>query len=166
MSGIHARPTSALFRSAADTETAPAAHRAKHGRRSGFARRLRRRILAYRSIEFCSTHVPGDTAGLEEDCLLLVHVRKVVGQIHYRTCTTCGEGVITGIDIDDHLLSTGIGTRALSHLHSRHPGITWRTTLTLRTTRDLLRRMRIPVDTADIMCAHAGAPQAAAVQEA
>ncbi|MFF3215646.1 N-acetyltransferase [Streptomyces sp. NPDC002886] len=93
----------------------------------------------------------------------MVHVRKVVGQIHYRTCATCGEGVITGIEIDDHLLPTGIGTRALSHLHSRHPGIIWRSTLTLRTTRDLLRRMRVPVTTAGALCPHAPA-QAAAVQ--
>ncbi|MEU9256706.1 N-acetyltransferase [Streptomyces sp. NPDC048270] len=89
----------------------------------------------------------------------MVHVRKVVGQIHYRTCTTCGEGVITGIHIDHRLLPTGIGTRALSHLHSRHPGITWRSTLTLRTTPDLLRRMRIPVGTVGARA------QAAAVRE-
>lgn len=166
MSGIHARPASALFRSAPDAGAAPAVQGARHGRRGGFARRLRRRILAYRDIESCSTHLPGDREGLAEDCLLLVHVRKVVGQIHYRTCTPCGEGVITGIDIDDRLLSTGIGTRALSHLHSRHPGISWRSTLTLRTTRDLLRRMCIPVSTADTVCAQAGTPRAATVGEA
>ncbi|MFF1415958.1 hypothetical protein ACFVX6_40375 [Streptomyces sp. NPDC058289] len=165
MSGIHARPTSALFRSVPDVDAAPAAHAARQGRRGGFVRRLRRRLLAYRDIQFCSTRIPGDGAGVEEDCLLLVHVRKVVGQIHYRTCPTCGEGVITGIDIDNHLLATGIGTRALSHLHSRHPGITWRSTLTLRTTRDLLRRMRIPVGTAGALCAHARTREAAEVQE-
>ncbi|MFI8345668.1 hypothetical protein ACIF8W_37240 [Streptomyces sp. NPDC085639] len=164
MSGIHARPASAPFRSALGADAAPPAHAAQPGRRGGFVRRLRRRILAYRNIEFYSTRIPGNSAEVEEDCLLLVHGRKVVGQIHYRTCTTCGEGVITGIDIDDHLLPTGIGTRALSHLHSRHPGITWRSTLTLRTTRDLLRRMRVPVGTVGAVCTHARA-RAAVVQE-
>lgn len=164
MSGIHARPASTLFRSAPGVTAVPAAHGAEPWRRGGFVRRLRREIHAYRDIEFYSTRIPGNRAGVEEDCLLLVHVRKVVGQIHYRTCTTCGEGVITGIDIDDQLLPTGIGTRALSHLHARHPGITWRSTLTLRTTRDLLRRMHIPVGTAGAGCTHARS-QAAAVQE-
>lgn len=156
MSGIHARPATTRFSTAPDGETAR--HGAKHGRRGGFARRLRRRILAYRAIEFCSTRVPGATAGPEEDCLLLVHVRKVVGEIHYRTCTACGEGVITGVAIDELLLSTGLGTRALSHLRSRHPGLSWRSTLTLRTTRDLLRRMRVPVG-GDAVCAHVAVRQ-------
>ncbi|WP_240805653.1 hypothetical protein [Streptomyces sp. A1547] len=119
-------------------------------------RRLRRRILAYRDIEFLSTRIPGDP-GPGQECLLLVHGRKVVGQIHYRLCTTCGEGVITGVDIDEHFLSSGLPTRALAHLRSRHPGTTWRSTLTLRTTRNLLRRMRIPITPADIACVHARA---------
>lgn len=165
MSGIHARPTSALFRAAPDTagaaprrtapDTAGSAHRARHGRRAGFGRRLRRRIVAYRDIEFCTPQVPADAAGPEEDCLLLVHVRKVVGQIHYRVCATCDEGVITGIDIDAHLHPTGLGTRALSHLRSCHPGVAWRSTLTLRTTRDLLRRMSIPTTAQGTRCVHA-----------
>ncbi|THA51470.1 N-acetyltransferase [Streptomyces sp. A1136] len=87
----------------------------------------------------------------------MVHGRKVVGQIHYRICAACAEGVVTGLDLDGHLHSTGIGTRALSHLRSRYPGTTWRSTLTLRTTRDLFRRMRIPAASADVVCAHARA---------
>ncbi|MGW7100026.1 hypothetical protein [Streptomyces sp. NPDC054838] len=157
MSGEHARPTRTLFRSVADHE-APA-HGARRRRRSGFGRRLRRRILAYRDIAFLTTHIPGEGAGPGEECLLLVHGRKVVGQIHHRICTACAEGVITGVDLDGHLRSTGIGTRALSHLRSRYPGTTWRSTLTLRTTRDLLRRMRIPAASADAMCVHARAVQ-------
>ncbi len=151
MSGEHARPTSVLFRSA--PETVPPSHGTRHGRRGGLGKRLRRRILAYRGIEFLSTHIPGDT-GPGQECLLLVHVRKVVGQIHYRICATCGEGVITGIDIDERFLSSGLGTRALSHLRSRHPGTAWTSTLSLRTTRDLLRRMLIPAASADVACVH------------
>ncbi|MFJ3706350.1 MULTISPECIES: hypothetical protein [Streptomyces] len=126
---------------------------ARHGRRPVSGRRLRLRIFAYRGIEFLSAHVPGD-AGPGEECLLLVHVRKVVGQIRYRICTACGEGVISGVDIDGRLHSTGLGTRALSHLRSLHPGITWRSTLTLRATRDLLRRMRILAAEAEPRCEH------------
>ncbi|MET9463752.1 hypothetical protein ABZY44_02815 [Streptomyces sp. NPDC006544] len=156
MSGLHARP--ALVRSA--PETAVSSHAARHGRRGGFARRLRRRILAYRDIEFLSSHIPGTSTGtgLQEECLLLVHIRKVVGQVHYRACADCGQGVITGVDIDQPFHSSGLDTRALSHLRSRHPDLTWRSTLTRRTTRDLLRRMRIPTaDVADTGCA-CGAP--------
>ncbi|MFD5100243.1 hypothetical protein [Streptomyces albidochromogenes] len=156
MSGEHARPTSVLFRSAPGPKAAPQG--AKHGRHTGRGRWLRRRILAYRDIQFLSTHVPGDT-GPREERLLLVHGRKVVGQVHYRLCTACGTGVITGVDMEEHLHSTGLGTRALSHLRSRYPSISWRSTLTLRTTRELLRRMGIPTTSADTTCAHADARQ-------
>ena len=154
MSGEHARPTSALFRSRSGREAEPIPQGARHRRRRGFVRRLRRKLFAYRDIEFLSTHLPGDP-GPGEERLLLVHIRRVVGQVHYRTCSACAEGVITGIDIDDDLHSAGLGTRALSHLRSRHPGITWRSTQTLRpTTRDLLRRTLIPPT--DFACTHAG----------
>ncbi|MFD9357297.1 hypothetical protein [Streptomyces sp. NPDC060031] len=153
MSGFHARP--AVVRSAPETAASP--HAARHGRRGGFVKRLRLRILAYRDIEFLSSHIPGITdgagAGPQEECLLLVRVRKVVGQVHYQTCADCGEGVITGVDIDEPFHSSGLDTRALSHLRSRHPDITWRSTLTRRTTRGVLRRMRIPATT-DTGCAH------------
>ncbi|WP_328296887.1 hypothetical protein OG389_03065 [Streptomyces sp. NBC_00435] len=167
MSGLHARP--ALLRSA--LETAASAHAAKHGRRGGFVRRLRRRILAYRDIEFLSADIPdipgiaedaGAGAGPREECLLLVHIRKVVGQVRYRACAGCGRGVITGVDITEPFRSSGLDIRALSHLRSRHPGITWRSTLTRRTTRGLLLRMRVPAATADTGCAHTSAPPAKA----
>ncbi|WP_331732606.1 hypothetical protein OG592_42035 (plasmid) [Streptomyces avidinii] len=160
MSGDHARSASALFRSATHLGAPP--HAARHGRsREGLGRRLRRRIRAYRDVEFLSTHIPGDP-GSGQECLLLVHVRKVVGQVHYQICTACGDGVITGVDIDEYFLSSGLGNRALAHLRSRHPGISWRSTLALRTTRDLLRRMRIPAAPADVTCVHALAATAPA----
>ncbi|GGY90090.1 hypothetical protein [Streptomyces avidinii] len=152
MSGDHARSTSALFRSAPQPGAPPYAAR-QGRRREGLGRRLRRRIRAYRDIEFLSTHIPGDPSPGQE-CLLLVHVRKVVGQVHYQICTACGTGVITGVDIDEYFLSSGLGNRALAHLRSRHPGISWRSTLNLRTTRDLLRRMCIPAAPADVTCVH------------
>ncbi|MEW2136597.1 hypothetical protein AB0892_08335 [Streptomyces sp. NPDC005409] len=156
MSGDHARPTSALFRATPSPAHEAPPRAARHGRREGFARWLRRRILAYRDIEFLSTRIPGEP-GPGQECLLLVHVRKVVGQVHYRLCTSCAEGVITGVDIDAQFLASGLPTRALSHLRSRHPGITWRSTLTGRTTRDLLRRMRIPSTSVGSACVHAPA---------
>ncbi|MFF4294051.1 hypothetical protein ACFY0N_10395 [Streptomyces vinaceus] len=128
-------------------------HRARRGRGVRVAGRLRRRFLAYRDIEFMSTHIPGDP-GPGEECLLLVDVRKIVGRVHYRLCVDCADAVITGIVIDDRFLSTGLGTRALSHLRSRHPGLSWRSTLSLRATRELLRRMRIPVTAAQGRCPH------------
>ncbi|MEU6277769.1 hypothetical protein ABZ871_36045 [Streptomyces populi] len=115
---------------------------------------MRRRLLAYRAIDFLSTHIP-DTSGPGEECLLLVHIRQVVGQVHYRLCTDCAQGVITAVVIDERFHSTGLGTRALSHLRSRHPGLAWRSTLRKRTTRDLLHRMRIPAAASAAPCPHA-----------
>ncbi|MFI5806820.1 hypothetical protein [Streptomyces sp. NPDC051561] len=115
---------------------------------------MRRRLLAYRAIEFLPTHLP-DGPGPGEECLLLVHIRKVVGQVQYRICTDCTQGVITAVVIDEHFHSTGLGTRALSHLRSRHPELTWRSTLHQRTTRDLLRRMRIPTVFSATPCSRA-----------
>ncbi|MFD7750405.1 hypothetical protein ACFV2V_31250 [Streptomyces sp. NPDC059698] len=155
MPGQHARPTTTVFGPSPTTQapsTAPAA--AKHSRRGRPTGRLRRRLLAYRAIGFLSTHIP-DHSGPGEECLLLVHIRQVVGRVHYRICTDCAQGVITTITIDERFHSTGLGTRALSHLRSRHPGLAWRSTLSLRTTRDLLRRMCIPTITADTPCPHA-----------
>ncbi|MGW8724829.1 hypothetical protein ACWGNF_02190 [Streptomyces sp. NPDC055808] len=152
MSGLHARPSSVPHRPAPEAETSP--HTGRHRRRRGLGRRLRRRLFAYRDIEFLSTHVPG-APGPGEERLLLVHIRRVVGQIHYRTCGLCAEGTITGIDIEEDLHRAGLDTRALSHLRSRHPGITWHSTRALRTRRDLLRRMRIPTVGADNACGHA-----------
>ncbi|MCX4717841.1 hypothetical protein OG818_18845 [Streptomyces virginiae] len=119
--------------------------------------RLRRRVLAYRGIEFLSAHVP-DPTGPGEECLLLVHIRKVVGQVRYRICPDCARGVVTAVVIDERFHSAGLGTRALSHLRSRHPTAAWRSTATRRTARDLLRRMRIPVITSGRSCDHMRRP--------
>jgi hypothetical protein len=156
MHGQHARPTSSsLFGPPPTAQTSLPGHTgAKHSRRSRLTGRLRRRILAYRAIDFLSTHIP-DTSGPGEECLLLVHIRQVVGQVHYRLCTNCAQGVITAVVIDERFHSTGLGTRALSHLRSRHPGLAWRSTLRKRTTRDLLRRMRIPTTAFAAPCPHA-----------
>ncbi|MFG2617306.1 hypothetical protein ACGFXC_06750 [Streptomyces sp. NPDC048507] len=147
MSGEHARPTSTLFPSAPQDETAAPAHAAR--RRHAFRRRLRRRILAYSGIEFLAPEpsaLPGTGTGTGpgEECLLLLHSGGVVGRVRYHLCAACAEGVITGVEIDASFRSTGLDTRALSHLRASHPGVAWRSTLTRRTTRDLLRRMRIP----------------------
>ena len=114
---------------------------------------MRRRIFAYRAIEFLSTHIPDDP-GPGEECLLLVHIRQVVGQVQYRICSDCAQGVITAITIDERFHSTGLGTRALSHLRSRHAGLTWHSALRKRTTRDLLRRMRVRTATSAPVCPH------------
>ncbi|MFF2364548.1 hypothetical protein ACFVU0_17815 [Streptomyces sp. NPDC058122] len=114
---------------------------------------MRRRLLAYRAIDFLSTHIP-DASGPGEECLLLVHIRQVVGQVYYRLCTTCAKGVITAVIIDERFYSTGLSTRALSHLRSRHPGLAWRSTLRKRATRALLRRMRIPETASAAPCPH------------
>ncbi|MFD0141479.1 MULTISPECIES: hypothetical protein [unclassified Streptomyces] len=156
MYGQHARPTSSsLFGPASASEASAPGHTgAKYSRRSRLTGRLRRRILVYRAIDFLSTHIP-DTSGPGEECLLLVHIRQVVGRVEYRICTDCAQGVITAVVIDERFHNTGLGTRALSHLRSRHPGLAWRSTLRKRTTRDLLRRMRIPTTTSAAPCPHA-----------
>ena len=120
----------------------------RSGRRWG---RWHRRLLAYRDVELCSAPSP-DGGG--EDCLLLVHIRKVVGRVTYQACDECAEGVITDVVLDGPFRDSGLGTRALLHLRSRHPGVTWRTTLDHRLTRGLLRRMRIPRTVVDGSCSH------------
>lgn len=144
-----------MFGPAPTAQTSPPCRSgAKYARRSRLTGRLRRRLLAYRAIDFLSTHIPG-TSGPGEECLLLIHIRQVVGQVHYRLCTNCAQGVITAVVIDERFHSTALGTRALSHLRSRHPGLAWRSTLRKRTTRDLLSRMRIPMTASAAPCPHA-----------
>ncbi|MFJ4865549.1 MULTISPECIES: hypothetical protein [unclassified Streptomyces] len=155
MHGPHARPTSTAFGAAPTAPTPPPRQVGpKHSRRASIAARLRRRLLAYRAIDFLSTHIP-DHSGPGEECLLLVHVRQVVGQVQYQICTDCARGVITGLVIDERFHSTGLANRALSHLRSRHPGLAWSSTLNMRTTRNLLSRMSIPTVPADTHCPHA-----------
>ncbi|MFI5864045.1 hypothetical protein [Streptomyces sp. NPDC051546] len=141
MHGHHARPTSTLSRTTQPREEPPAGA-GRHAGGGGGLRRLRRRILAYQQVDLLSSRIPGDT-GTGDEVLLLVHVRKVVGEVHYRMCLACAKAVIAAVDIDPRFLGTGLDTRALSHLRARHPGLAWHSTLNLRGTRDLLRRSRI-----------------------
>jgi hypothetical protein len=62
--------------------------------------------------------------------------------------------MITEVVLDEPFRDSGLGTRALSHLRSHHPGVTWRTTLDNRLTRDLLRRTRIPRVAEGGYCSH------------
>ncbi len=136
-----------VLRVGASHRRAGGRHR-RSGRRWG---RWHRRLLAYRDIELLSCPAP---EGEGEDCLLLVHIRKVVGRVTYRACGRCAEGVITDVVVDEPFHGSGLGTRALSHLRSRYPGVTWRTTLDRRLTRDLLRRMRVPKASTGGNCPH------------
>ncbi|MET9902870.1 N-acetyltransferase [Streptomyces sp. NPDC006446] len=79
----------------------------------------------------------------------------------YRACDQCAEGVITDVVLDEPFRDCGLGTRALSHLRSQYPDVTWRTTLETRLTRALLRRMRVPKAAAGGSCPH-GRPGATA----
>ncbi|MEU5633089.1 hypothetical protein ACH47C_29770 [Streptomyces rishiriensis] len=126
----------------------PEGRHRRTGRRGG---RWHRRLLAYRGVELLPSSAP---AGAGEECLLLVHIRKVMGRVTYRACDECAEGVITDVVLDEPFRDCGLGTRALSHLRSRHPGVTWRTTLETRLTRGLLRRMRIPRAAVEGNCSH------------
>lgn len=154
MPGQHARPASTPTTAApAASERPPRPEGSRHARRVRLADRLRRKILAYRDIDFLSSHHPRAT-GNDESCLLLVHIRKVVGQVRYRICRGCAEAVITSVEIEDRFRSAGLGTRALSHLRSRHPGLTWRSTPAARPARDLLRRMGIPMIRGGSTCSH------------
>ncbi|KDQ65567.1 N-acetyltransferase [Streptomyces halstedii] len=129
----------------------------RHGRhRLGGHRRgdWHRRLLAYREVELVRSPSPD---GGDAQCLLLVHVRKVVGQVDYRLCSSCAEGVITGVFLEERFRRSGLGTRALSHLRVRYPGLVWRTTVDRRLTRDLMRRMRVVRHSGDGGCRHAPA---------
>lgn len=143
MSNAHGRPV----REGSSQRQAEGRHR-RHGRRGG---RWHHRLLAYRGVELLPSSAL-ESAG--EECLLLVHIRKVVGRVTYRACEECAEGVITDVVLDEPFRDCGLGTRALSHLRSQHPGVTWHTTLEKRLTRDLLPRMRIPKTAVGGTCSH------------
>lgn len=101
-------------------------------------------MRAHRDIEILCLRIPGSAEGPgASERLLLIHVRKVVGQIHYRACTDCGEGVITAMDIDEsyHSRKPHFRMRALSHLRFRHPQLIWRNTAAERGRRNLLQRV-------------------------
>ncbi|MFD9420547.1 hypothetical protein ACFWC9_38520 [Streptomyces goshikiensis] len=155
MQGHHARLKSTS--SARSIRSAPGWAPAKHARRGGIIGRLRRRILAYTAVEFLSTHIPGTPVGPSEECLLLVNVRQVVGEVRYRFCSSCACGVITAISINKPFRDTGLGTRALSHLQARHPGALWQSTPSTGIKDDLLLHMRIPALPAPCPHAPAGA---------
>ncbi|MGW4510005.1 GNAT family N-acetyltransferase [Streptomyces sp. NPDC004436] len=113
-------------------------------------------MFAYRAIDFLCTDLPDASGtGVEEGCLLLVHIRRVVGQVRYRVCDACGRGVITAVVIDERFRGAGLGTRALSHLRSRHPGRTWTSPTTRHAALDLLRRTRMSAATSDAFCSMA-----------
>ncbi|WP_386253718.1 hypothetical protein [Streptomyces zhihengii] len=117
----------------------------RHARRGPSTSRLRRRITAYREVDLLTATMPAGSVRPAEECLLLVHSRHVVGHVCYRICRLCARGTISALAIDEPFLGTGLDTRALAHLKSRHPDLHWFSTLHQRTTRDLLRRMGVPV---------------------
>ncbi|WP_199816612.1 hypothetical protein [Streptomyces griseus] len=151
MQGHHARLRSIPSFRPALPASRPAA--ARHARRDGFAVRLRRRIRAYTSVEFLSTHIPG-TTGPGQERLLLVNGSQVVGQVRYQLCPPCAHGVITAITLSEPFRDTGLGTRALSHLRARHPGTAWQSTTSTDVEDDLLLRMRIPALASPPSCPH------------
>jgi hypothetical protein len=128
---------------------------ARHARPRGMAR-LRRRFRAYRAIGFLSTHIPG-ASETGEQCLLLVHGRRVVGEVRYRLCAPCAHGVITALTVDEALSGTGQRARALAHLRARHPGTAWLTHPDTAPEGDILHRMRIRPHTAPPPCPHTAA---------
>lgn len=128
----------------------------RHARRGPSTSRLRRRIAAYREVDLLTAEVPTGSARAAEEFLLLVHSRRVVGQLRYRICRQCEQGTISALSIEERFLGTGLDTRALAHLRSRHPDVRWFSTLHLRTTRDLMRRMGVALLADDRpACAHA-----------
>ncbi|WP_190329513.1 hypothetical protein [Streptomyces venezuelae] len=123
---------------------------ARHTRARRRRGRLHRRLLAHRDVRI--VHSPGPAA--RTDTLLLVHTRRVVGQLTYEVCEQCASGVITEVYVASPLQDSGLGTRAISHLRACYPGVAWRSRLTKRMTRDLAHRVRLPHTEADRTCGH------------
>lgn len=157
MIGSHARPVTYPFHSptlpAPDVAKAPAHHGSGGRHRWPGHRRgaWHRRVLAYSQVELVQSS--GRSTG--DRCLLLVLVRKVVGHVEFRLCASCSEAVITEVSIEQRFHRSGLGTRALSHLRARYPGVVWRTTIDRRVTRDLMRRMRVLRQAEGTRCSHA-----------
>ncbi|MFG3118006.1 N-acetyltransferase [Streptomyces sp. NPDC048197] len=86
--------------------------------------------------------------------LLLVYIRRVVGEVTYEVCELCASGLITQVRVASPLQDSGLGTRAVAHLRARYPDVTWRSCLTQRMTRDLAHRMRLPNDRTALSCPH------------
>lgn len=100
-------------------------------------------MLAYRDVEIF--HSPAATSEWAQS-LLLVYIRRVVGEVTYEVCEICANGVITQVHVATPLQDSGLGTRAVAHLRACYPDVTWRSCLTQRMTRDLAHRMRLPND--------------------
>ncbi|WP_405637948.1 hypothetical protein OG543_25995 [Streptomyces sp. NBC_01178] len=84
--------------------------------------RTRRRARTLAALEWASCP-PRD--GADEHRLLLVHHRKVVGEVSYRLCTRCPAGQWTTTRLATPLPERPVARRVLSHLRFRHPDRTW-----------------------------------------
>ncbi|WP_406291779.1 hypothetical protein [Embleya sp. NBC_00896] len=112
-------------------------------------------MRAYRDVNILDTPVPG--RGVDQ-CLLLVHARRVVGEVTYVICRRCGRAVITHLMLGQPFLAGGLGIRALSHLRSLHPGVAWHHASGGRLARGLLRRMCITEAAPGATCVHMSMP--------
>ncbi|CAM5721051.1 hypothetical protein SALBM135S_06355 [Streptomyces alboniger] len=86
--------------------------------------------------------------------LLMVYTRRVVG-LTYEVCERCASGTVVAVHVDSPLQDSGLGTRAISHLRSCYPDVTWHSSLAQRMTRDLAHRMSLPDATGIRRCPHA-----------
>ncbi len=109
-------------------------------------------MFAYRDVVIF--HSPHPTSK-QAQSLLLVYIRRVVGEVAYEVCELCASGVITQVHVATPLQDSGLGTRAVAHLRACYPDVTWRSCLTQRMTRDLAHRMRLPNErSAALACPH------------
>ncbi|MEU6673861.1 hypothetical protein [Streptomyces sp. NPDC046925] len=122
----------------------------RHARANRRRGRLHRRLLAYRDVRIVHSPAPAPRA----QSLLLVYTRRIVGHLTYEVCERCARGLITEVYVASPLQDSGLGTRAVSHLRACYPGITWRSCLTQRMTRDLAHRMRLPLTAPQPLCTH------------
>lgn len=125
--------------------------RPRHTRPGHRRGKLHRRVLAYRDVVIF--HSPAPTSERAQS-LLLVYIRRVVGEVTYEVCKHCASGVITQVHVATPLQDSGLGTRAVAHLRACYPEVTWRSCLAQRMTRDLAHRMRLPDAGAGLSCPH------------